>query len=297
MPAALVTDSTAYLPSELVERFAVTVVPLQVLIAGKAFDENEIAPGELASALRSRTPVTTSRPSPAMFAAAYDRLVAEGYDAVVSVHLSAEMSGTAAAARLAATDVAVPVEVVDSRSLGMGLGYAVVAAGQALASDEDATRGRDGRPGSRRQLLDRSSTSTLSSTCAGAAGSEPRPPPSGPRWPSSRSSAWTTGASCRWRTSERRPGRSPAWRRWLWPRCRPAVGWTWPCTTWMPPSRLSELAERLAARAGQIGEVGQLVVAEVGAVVGAHVGPGMLAVVVSPVPSPAASTPVLRVQV
>ncbi len=42
MRVALVTDSTAYLPPELVERLAVTVVPLQVLIAGKAFDENEI---------------------------------------------------------------------------------------------------------------------------------------------------------------------------------------------------------------------------------------------------------------
>ena len=51
MPVALVTDSTAYLPAELIEQYAVTVVPLQVLLAGKAFDENEIEPAQVARAL------------------------------------------------------------------------------------------------------------------------------------------------------------------------------------------------------------------------------------------------------
>lgn len=133
MPVALVTDSTAYLPAELIERHGIHVVPLQVLIAGKAHDENDVPPGVVAAALRDRTPVTTSRPSPAAFADRYAGLAVQGFDSVVSVHLSAEMSGTYASARMAADGAPLHVEVVDSRSLAMGLGFAVVAAAEAVA--------------------------------------------------------------------------------------------------------------------------------------------------------------------
>jgi DegV family protein with EDD domain len=133
VPVALVTDSTAYLPPELLERNGVHVVPLQVLIAGKAYDEDAVAPGVIASALRDRTPVTTSRPSPAAFSTMYSGLAEHGFDSVVSVHLSAEMSGTVASARLAAAESPIPVEVVDSRSLAMGLGFAAMAAARAIA--------------------------------------------------------------------------------------------------------------------------------------------------------------------
>jgi DegV family protein with EDD domain len=132
VPVALVTDSTAYLPPELLERNGVRVVPLQVLIAGKAYDEDAVGPGVIASALRDRTPVTTSRPSPVSFSSMYAQLAEDGFDSVVSVHLSAEMSGTVASARLAAGASSIPVEVVDSRSLAMGLGFAVIAAARAI---------------------------------------------------------------------------------------------------------------------------------------------------------------------
>lgn len=138
MPVALVTDSTAYLPADLVDRYDVRVVPLQVLIAGEAHDEDEVPPRVVADALRSRTPVTTSRPSPATFASAYRELAERGYDAVVSVHLSGEMSGTCATARTAAAGAPIPVEVVDSRSLAMGLGFAVASAGAAIAAGASA---------------------------------------------------------------------------------------------------------------------------------------------------------------
>jgi DegV family protein with EDD domain len=137
MPVALVTDSTAYLPVELLERHGVRVVPLQVLIAGRAYDENDVEPGLVAEALRARTPVTTSRPSPATFAALYGELAAAGFDSVVSVHMSAEMSGTWASARLGADSVSIPVEVVDSRSLAMGLGFAVISAAEAIEGGAD----------------------------------------------------------------------------------------------------------------------------------------------------------------
>ncbi|HEX4814324.1 MAG TPA: DegV family protein [Nonomuraea sp.] len=78
-------------------------------------------PGELAGA-------STSRPSPARFAACYSSLAEAGVAGVVSIHLSGELSGTVESARAAARDAPVPVEVVDSRSIAMGLGYPVLAA-------------------------------------------------------------------------------------------------------------------------------------------------------------------------
>ncbi|WP_223167962.1 DegV family protein [Nonomuraea sp. SYSU D8015] len=76
---------------------------------------------------------TTSRPSPSRFAACYSSLAEAGATGVVSIHLSAEMSGTVESARAAAREAPVPVEVIDSRSIAMGLGYPVLAAARAAA--------------------------------------------------------------------------------------------------------------------------------------------------------------------
>ncbi|GAB3264289.1 DegV family protein [Kineosporia babensis] len=150
---AVVTDSTAYLPAAMAAELGVTVVPLQVVVGGVARPEDigsgtEITFGadEVVAALRADKPVTTSRPSPQVFIDTYRRLQARGHRAVVSVHISGDMSGTVAAARLAASEVAaegLTVEVVDSRSLGMGLGFGVQAAAQAAAAGaevEDVAR-------------------------------------------------------------------------------------------------------------------------------------------------------------
>jgi DegV family protein with EDD domain len=134
---AIVTDSTAYLPSGLVDAAGITVVPLQVAIAGRSFAEGvEITSAEVADALRAGRTVTTSRPSPQAFVDAYQHLAGGGARRILSVHLSADLSGTVEAARIAARDVApdgVRVEVVDSRLLAMGLGFAALAAAETAA--------------------------------------------------------------------------------------------------------------------------------------------------------------------
>src|SRR3954451_6901824 len=128
---AVVTDSTAALPAEVLEKYDVTVVPLQVVLGGRVGAEGtEVTPADVATALAARAPVSTSRPSPAAFATAYRSLAASRAEAVVSVHLSAGLSGTVDAARLAAEESEVPVHVVDSRSTAMGLGFPVVAAAE-----------------------------------------------------------------------------------------------------------------------------------------------------------------------
>ncbi|WP_018683179.1 DegV family protein [Actinokineospora enzanensis] len=130
MPLAVVTDSTAYLPEGLADRHAVRVIPLLVRVDGReGRDGIDLGPAELAQALRERRMVTTSRPNPAEFAAQYRRLLDEGADGVVSVHLSRELSGTWESARLAAAEFGPGVvRVVDSRTTGMGLGFAVLRA-------------------------------------------------------------------------------------------------------------------------------------------------------------------------
>lgn len=140
MAVAVVTDSTAYLPPELVG--GITVVPLTVVIAGVEGAEGEqVGPAEVAAALAERgVPVTTSRPAPAHFVRTYRDLLADGADGIVSVHLSAELSGTYEAATLAAAEVGTgQVAVVDSRSTGMGLGFCALAAARAAAAGGDLT--------------------------------------------------------------------------------------------------------------------------------------------------------------
>jgi DegV family protein with EDD domain len=134
---ALVTDSTAYLPADLLAAGHVRVVPVRVVIGGAAFDETTgVSAAQVAEALRAWRPVTTSRPSPQAFLAAYTDLAEAGATGIVSVHLSADMSGTVGSAQLAAADSPIPVRVVDSRSIGMAMGYAVLAA--AHAADDGA---------------------------------------------------------------------------------------------------------------------------------------------------------------
>jgi DegV family protein with EDD domain len=141
VPVAVVTDSTAYLPGELVERYGIHVVPLYVVLAGHSGREgSDISPDEVARALGARGQrVSTSRPTPGDFVAAYRRALAEGADRLVSVHLSSELSGTWDAARLAASQVGEHiVTVVDTRSAAMGAGFAVLAAARSAAAGADA---------------------------------------------------------------------------------------------------------------------------------------------------------------
>ncbi|RJK97066.1 DegV family protein [Vallicoccus soli] len=136
---AVVTDSTAALPPGLAGGLGVHVVALAVQVGDEAHaDGPGLAPGAVADALRSGLRLRTSRPSPGDLAATYGRAAAEGAGAVVAVHLSGALSGTAEAALAAAGSSRVPVTVVDSRSLGLGLGYAVAAAARAAAAGAGA---------------------------------------------------------------------------------------------------------------------------------------------------------------
>ncbi|WP_340379592.1 DegV family protein [Streptomyces sp. SS7] len=132
---AIVTDSTAYLPQGTMERHGITAVPLTVVLGGEALEEGtEISTRSLAQALQKRRPVTTSRPSPRLFAETYRKAAEAGATGIVSLHLSAELSGTYDAAVVAAREAPVPVRVVDTGMVAMALGFCALAAAEAAES-------------------------------------------------------------------------------------------------------------------------------------------------------------------
>jgi DegV family protein with EDD domain len=134
MPVAVVTDSTHYLPPEVLARHGVRVVSLYVQCGETLERENEIVDLDaFYEGLRTATDMpTTSQPSVADFLAAYEPLLRAGHD-IVSIHLSSAVSGThdaalQARARLAERGLRHRVAVIDSRSGAARLGLAAIAA-------------------------------------------------------------------------------------------------------------------------------------------------------------------------
>jgi DegV family protein with EDD domain len=91
-----------------------------------AFDEvGGISVDEVSAALRANKQVTTSRPSPERFIETYQKLQAAGCDSIVSTHLSSGLSGTYESALLASKRMDIEVQVIDSYAIAMMLGFAV----------------------------------------------------------------------------------------------------------------------------------------------------------------------------
>jgi len=139
MSVAVVTDSTAYLPPEVAAADGISVVPMRLAIGGVSYDEGRgVTADEVAHALRDFVPVSTSRPSPAVFTELYAELADAGHDAIVSIHVSSQMSATLSSAQLAARDSPIPVEVIDSETIGMAMGFGVIAAAETASAGGDA---------------------------------------------------------------------------------------------------------------------------------------------------------------
>jgi DegV family protein with EDD domain len=154
---AIVADTTSYLPPELTERYGVQLVSLYVCSEGKEERESEITDYDaFYERLRaSGEAVSTSQPSVGDFIEVYEPLLAAGRE-VVSVHISAGISGTLEAAKQAAERLASEgkggerIHTVDSRSAAGGTGMvllaAMIAAGRGAGPEEvvsQAERARD----------------------------------------------------------------------------------------------------------------------------------------------------------
>lgn len=146
-PVRVVTDSTSYLPTQLLTEYAVGVIALQVAIDGISASEGlTVSPEDVANALNARKSVSTSLPSPSTVRDAVLEAARDGHDVCV-IHLSSELSGTYAATERAAAALAAEcgseIAVVDSRQVAMGLGFVVLAAARAAASGADLASVQD----------------------------------------------------------------------------------------------------------------------------------------------------------
>ena len=130
---AVVTDSTADLPDDLARRHHIHVIPLSVLIGDRVDrDGVDLSADAFLDPLRQSPDLpTTAQPSPQAFDQLYRRL-APDHDAIVSIHISARLSGTIQSVTLAARAVAdtVPVTVIDSGTVSMGCGLLVITAAE-----------------------------------------------------------------------------------------------------------------------------------------------------------------------
>jgi DegV family protein with EDD domain len=136
MPAriAVVTDSSSCLPDLVASRWAIGIVQIQLNLGSHFDDENRFDRGAVIDAMRAGQVITTAPPDPGAFFWTYQEAAASGATAIVSIHLSGRMSDTVRAAREAAQQVRIPVHVLDSRTTGMSLGFAVVSAARAAAA-------------------------------------------------------------------------------------------------------------------------------------------------------------------
>ncbi|MHB1651958.1 MAG: DegV family protein [Desulfitobacteriaceae bacterium] len=127
MKTAIVTDSTGYLTSDILERFQIQVVPLNVTIGDETFAETNLSNKDLFYKLSNISGFsTTSQPSVGAFLEVYEALFASGAEDIVSIHISRALSGTPVAAQMACDLASRPnIYVVDSGSTALSLGLMV----------------------------------------------------------------------------------------------------------------------------------------------------------------------------
>ena len=143
MAVKIVTDSSADLPAQLVDELGITIVPLYVRFGEEVYrDRVDITEDEFYQRL-THDPVhpSTIQPSPQDFADVYQKLSQEA-DGIVSIHISSKLSGTCNSALQAKEMVGnkCPIEVVDSQILTMGLGLVTMAAAKEAEAGESLQR-------------------------------------------------------------------------------------------------------------------------------------------------------------
>lgn len=141
MPVRIVTDSSCDLPQELADQLGIEIVPLTIRFGeDELVDRRELSTKEFwARCATSPVLPETAAPPPGEFEAAFRRLAGQGAEGIVCLNLSGALSATIQAAEVAAKSVAgdVPVRVVDSRSVTMGLGMMCVTAARMAAEGQD----------------------------------------------------------------------------------------------------------------------------------------------------------------
>ncbi len=137
MSIRIVTDSSCDLPADVAAEHGIRVVPLSIRFGDDEFiDREELSTAEFwARCGQQDTLPETAAPAPGQFEQVYRELHAEGATGIVVVALSAALSATMQSAELAGRSVAdeIPVRVVDSRSVTLGVGTIALACARLAA--------------------------------------------------------------------------------------------------------------------------------------------------------------------
>jgi DegV family protein with EDD domain len=134
----IVTDSSCDLPDAVAKEYGIRIVPLTIRFGDEEFlDREELSTSEFwKRCASSSTLPETAAPAPGQFEAVYRELHEEGATGIVVVSLSGALSATMQSAELAAREVAdvIPVRVVDSRSVSLGVGTIAIACARRAAA-------------------------------------------------------------------------------------------------------------------------------------------------------------------
>jgi DegV family protein with EDD domain len=140
MKVKVVADSASDIPLDLAEELGITIVPVNVQFGEQIYrDRVELSTDEFYKKLQSNSVLPkTSAPAPGTFRETYEKLAKES-DAIVSIHVSAQMSATCDAARLACADYNFPVSIIDSETASMACGLLVIIAARAALQGASQT--------------------------------------------------------------------------------------------------------------------------------------------------------------
>ena len=139
---AIVTDSTAYIPQEILQGLPVFTIPLHVIWGDETYKDNvDITQKVFYERLgSSKIMPSTSQPSPQEFVELYENIAKE-YDEILSIHISSQLSGTVDSAIQAKNVLSkLKIEVIDSKSTSMGLGFLVLTAARYVQAGENLQR-------------------------------------------------------------------------------------------------------------------------------------------------------------
>lgn len=140
-PIAIITDSTCDIPNELIQQYAITVLPAYVIWGNEQFRDRIDLQADAFYRRLAADPVypSSAHPTPTAFREAYEALRDDGAEAIIAITVSSALSGTYNAAVQAAMTSELPVHVIDSKGPTMSLGWQVLAA----ARTRDAGGGVD----------------------------------------------------------------------------------------------------------------------------------------------------------
>lgn len=137
MKIGIVTDSTSDLPTDLIQKYQIQVVPSILILEGKEYaDGIGISREDFYNRLPTlQTKVTTAAPSIGDFLTPYQTLFSQGCDHIISIHAASQLTTILNSARQAAEEFGDKVTIIDSGSLSMGLGFQVLSAVENLESE------------------------------------------------------------------------------------------------------------------------------------------------------------------